>query len=279
MSRNNGEPDKQKSTQTSGTRRDNLVIPPFTGTQRIHENLPNQGNVFAVSVKIPPFYYKNAETWFKIIEASFEISNVTRNQTKKSHLIANLPEDVAARVLDGRDEEYEEIKARIIKTYEKDKTLLLEEILGEVRLDGKTPSNLLQDMRAAIGRAGVQLDNDVIKHKFLKALPSSISQVLIMDDDLDTIAGMADKMIVFAHLNQTNVSSVQNTSRRYNFHQTNKSKRRPLICNGHYYYASNARTCTKWCKWPGKKPSTIKSRENTPNQSRSNSPNRNQKNQ
>jgi len=50
-----------------------------------------QRHVDKVSVKLPPFWAENPETWFVQVEAQFEIANITAEQTKFNYLAANCP--------------------------------------------------------------------------------------------------------------------------------------------------------------------------------------------
>ena len=47
---------------------------------------------------------------------------------------------------------------------------------------------------------------------------------------------------------------------------------RPKICNAHIFYANRARTCRRWCQWPGNRPRSLEDNQATPRQSRPNSP-------
>ena len=50
------------------------------------------------------------------------------------------------------------------------------------------------------------------------------------------------------------------------------AEQRPKICNSHIFYADRARSCRRWCQWPGNRAKIIQENERTPRQSRPNSP-------
>ena len=159
----------------------------------------------SISVKIPPFMEGSVANWFLIIEAQFKIARIVSNETKFYYVIANLP----TTVLDKLDQtilqsnKYDELKAEILSRFEQSKPELFRKILANKTLTGK-PSNFLAELQSIAKKVGV--GDDLVKHQFLEAVPSSISSVLVCQEDLTLaqMAKLADSMQAYAQPNERN---------------------------------------------------------------------------
>ena len=113
--------------------------------------------------------------WFSIIEAQFHLRSIRNSTTKFYSVIAALPAEVVSRlphcVIDASSSNYEKLKEAVTGMFEKSKPELLENLMKTTSISGR-PSLYLQEMITTASRIGVT--DDIIRHKFLQALPSTI---------------------------------------------------------------------------------------------------------
>lgn len=236
--------------------------------------------VARVAIKPPPFYRNNPVTWFRQLESQFHLSGITRDETRFHHVLAHLPEDVAIN-LPHDTQTYPELKSHITSLFQKSRQQLIDEALGSLSLDGQKPSLCLIRLQRKLQESGVQLDEDTIKHRLLKALPPSTATALSAHTtlSLNEFARLADTMSTYfessavnaiqssatqqsaypntqVHKPRISSHSASSSDNHYGVRPFNASQR-PKICRYHLYYADNAKCCKPWCKWPGPKPHKI----------------------
>ena len=148
-----------------------------------------------------------------------------------------------------------------------------------------------------LAECNLTLDDDVIKHRLMQAMPISVKTALSAHLELpveqfaklaDTIYSYSNTIVATPTPNVFAASAQQMPTRSlYNQHSTksnqpiNNSKsnmsienthrpftagQRPKICRYHLYFAEKAKSCKPWCQWPGQKPKNIEptSRPNSP---------------
>ena len=222
----------------------------------------------AVNIKPPAFMETAAPAWFSIIEAQFHLRNITAENTKFFSIIAALPPEVISRLpptsLELASSNYQTLKEGIISMYEKTKPELLDRLMKTTSISGR-PSVYLQEMINTASRIGVT--DDIIRHKFLQALPSTISPVIASQKELNLsqLGNLADELLPYfsqspvmaAPQQKPRHSNVQSTEKtdsnptHFGVRPFNKDQR-PKVCRAHIYFADRARTCKPWCKWPNK---------------------------
>ena len=249
------------------------------------EEIPTTVNNVAIST---PFIESNIPAWFSLIEAQFNIRNFRRSDIKFYHALNALPHNIVASlplsVLDARD--YEILKKEVIASFERSKPEMLDRLMSERKISGK-PSAFLKEIRTLATKIGV--GEDIIRHRFIKALPPSIAPVLAahLDLDLDRLGKIADDLAAqFAHSTHSHVQQVLSRPRNNNYssnnhysnnnndnnnsnHNNNKqsnipaglrpfyNEQKPQVCRSHLYFGDNARYCKPWCKWPDKRRTTM----------------------
>ena len=244
----------------------------------------------AVSIKMPTFMETAADAWFSILEANFHIKKITVEQTKYFHLISVLPPDIVSKIPASRrtDQNYTNIKEDVIAIYERSKPELFSKLINKTTMSGR-PSLYLQELSTIATKVGV--GDDLVRHQFLQALPSTISPAVASQQDasLGQLGKLADELMPLCNATNTEkqvfqVTQVEKQKSYPNNQKLNNNgipigirpfndKQRPKICRGHLYYAEKSRTCKPWCKYPGNK-SMLAMQPN----SRSSSPNRSQGN-
>ena len=242
-----------------------------------------------VAVKPPTFMEANAVAWFSIMEAQFNLSNVSVSVTKFYHVLAALPAEIVAKippsVLDSYD--YVKLKEAVISAYEKTKPEMLDKLMTSTCISGR-PSVYLNELMSLAGRIGV--GEDIIRHKFIQALPSSVSPVVASQKQLDlmNLGKLADELLPY--FTKQNVSIQQVSSQATTGRKTSSKgsaqlesgeipiglrpyskKQKPKVCRSHLYFAERARYCKPWCRWPGKEGCAIQPSSRPSSPARANS--------
>lgn len=228
-----------------------------------------------VSVKAPEFMETAVTAWFSIIEAQFAMKNIVSSATKFYNVLSQLPSSVVAKLpkaaITGGN--YDTLKSAVIYSYEKSKPEILEKLMQKTNILGK-PSLYLQEMVNLAER--IELGEDIIKHKFIKALPSHISPVLAASSDLDLngLGKLADTLMMYIpndksimNVDKSTSSTFNNTTKQptgANFNANDRksdipyglrpfsNNQRPKVCRAHLYYGGKAKYCKPWCCWPNK---------------------------
>ena len=223
--------------------------------------------VLHASVKAPAFMDTCVTGWFSIMESQFHLAHVKTSETKFHHILAALPPTIIVRiptaVLNSKD--YEELKLCIVNLYEQTKPELFNQLISSKVMQGK-PSVYLEEIRRTASKLGVT--DDLVKHKFLQAVPSSISAVLASQKNMDLVelGKLADELVVFSQsykpINVVNETPAANqpSAPRNPFSTSNLSKgvqpfhknQRPKVCHAHLYFGIDAKWCKPWCQWPTK---------------------------
>jgi len=242
------------------------------------------------SVKVPPFYQKFPETWFLQLESQFVLGKITSERTKFHHALSALPEDVACNVNITDSMEYTALKEQILSNLKANKHVLIQQALNTIELGDRRPSQLVAEITRRFSEIGLKPDDSIVKSRLLSALPNHIKSALVGHDgaSLEDYAKIADSMLAVAQpvsnsfyvgaINNENRPSSSNVANKENYRSKSHSVRpfyagqRPRLCNAHIFYASNARHCRSWCKWPHKPERILKSDEKTPRNSRASSP-------
>nr|XP_042908050.1 uncharacterized protein LOC122271294 [Parasteatoda tepidariorum] len=161
-----------------------------------------------IAVKPPPFWKNNPKLWFAQIEAQFEISGITREDTKFNHVVAAIESHILDSIQDliispPGSNQYSVLKTRLIEIYAETETSKLRTLLQGVELGDQRPSLLLKRMRDL---AGKHFSDDLLKSLWLDRLPANIKLVLVASSEqLNNLATMADRILEFVP--QTSVNS------------------------------------------------------------------------
>ena len=241
-------------------------------------------------VKAPPFYRKSPETWFRQLDSQFLLAGITKTETKFHHVVANLPEDIACDALgDSNIKSYDDLKKAILTSLQANKHIRIEEALATLHLGDKRPTQFVMEIKRRFNDVGLGVDDTIIKSRLLSAIPANMRASLIGHDDvsLDQYARIADSIMAVASRETPfiNVNAVGTSDSRtaFNPRQNEGQKKfsgvrpfypdqRPMLCNSHIFFADRARSCRRWCRWPGRKPEMLRENERTPHQSRPASP-------
>ena len=119
----------------------------------------------------------------------------------------------------------------------------------------------LQELMATASKLGVS--EDLVRHKFIHALPTSIFPVIATQKylSLPQLGSLADELMPFINEETSHMLSTPSTLSRHNKHSNNKAtnvvrpfhdNQRLRVCRWHIYNGERSRTCKSWCKWPDK---------------------------
>lgn len=243
----------------------------MNGTSK--EELPAYENQAAlVSIKAPPFMETASAAWFLILEAQFHLRHVISSEIKFYHSLAALPAETIARIPSSilSKHEYGELKEAVISLSERTKPELFEQLISSSTMSGR-PSIFLDDIHRTANKVGV--GEELVRHKFIQALPPSIAPVLAAQKDLSLIqvGKLADELMPLALQANAFVASSSNPTRNVgsqNFRSEQRPRvfssavsrglqpffegQRPSVCRAHIFYGNQARTCRPWCQWPSK---------------------------
>lgn len=245
-----------------------------------------------ISIKAPQFNESAVSGWFSIIEAQFHIRNITQSATKFFNTLAALPPHVVANIptelLEKTD--YDELKSNLVGSFEQTKPELFEKLSQQTKMTGR-PSLYLRDLQSLAVRAGIGECGELIRHKFLAALPNTISPALAAQKTLSLtqLGSLADELMpmhnTFCNMTQkSDAYSKHNERKNYTMSRNIKTSsipiglrpfsesQRPKICRSHLYFADAARNCKPWCRYPNKKNCKVEpsSRSSSPRRSTEN---------
>lgn len=241
----------------------------------VNENSFNSSNPFLsahVAIKPPPFMPKSVSGWLAILEAQFRLARVTAEDTQFFHAVASLPADVVSQLNPEvlASHSFQQLKMSLEGAFSRTKAELFEELLSKTTLVGR-PSAFMVELRQTAVKAGA--GEDLVRHRFLQALPPTISTALAAQRDLtlEQLGSLADELVPLArsqncfavadarqvpfansrtHPMTAGHGPVGSASARgvQPFH----AGQRPQVCRAHLYYGPAARTCRTWCRWPAK---------------------------
>ena len=216
-----------------------------------------------VNIKAPEFMETAVNGWFTILEAQFHLRNVMASKTKFYAVVSSLPTEEVGKLPNATlaSQNYEELKRTLIEAPERTKSGLLEKLMSTTTISWR-PSAYLHEMLSVAKRIGIS--DDIVRHIFLLALPSTISPVIASQKDLNhtQLGRLADELMLL--LNNDKAFVVQRPLSKNNS-QTNykgkhsqatsvplsfrpyRSNQRTKICRAHFYFANEARTCKPWC--------------------------------
>lgn len=159
---------------------------------------PKTEMVMRVSVKLPPFWRERPEIWFKSVEAQFALPPaITCDLTMYNTVVAALDGDILGHVSDvimdpPASDKYKTLKNRLVERFSDSEAKRLKKLLADFSLDGRTPSQLLREMKVL---ASSKVSEDFLKTIWMNSLPQHVRAILsTIEGDLNKMAQTADKV-------------------------------------------------------------------------------------
>ena len=166
----------------------------------------------AVSVKPPPFDETSVTRWFNIVESQFILAGITQSSTKFHHILANLPVRIINQLSDNvvSTADYDKLQKALVALFARSKPELFDTLVSQNGIIMQKPTVYLQQLRKIAAQLDVK--DDFLKIKFLKALPNTIRPLLVTYDpttSLEELARVADTLMAYSGDNtQSNVCAV-----------------------------------------------------------------------
>lgn len=159
-------------------------------------NTASNMEINKVSVKLPPFWNEKPEIWFAQVEAQFELSKITIEQTKFNYLLANLEQNVVENIWDLVSDKsvnkYTVAKERLLSIFKTSEDRKIKNLISELELGELKPSQLLRKMR---GLAGDNFSEKILKTLWLSKLPPYLQNILVISDEqIDKLSEIADRI-------------------------------------------------------------------------------------
>lgn len=154
-------------------------------------------SVARVAFRPPPFWESNPDLWFGQLESQFHISGITADATKFHSVVAALDSNVLTCATDlirtpPTNNLYDTLKKRILEQYVKSDSARLKQLLQDLTLGDKRPSQLLLEMR---NLADGKMSDEVLQSLWLQRLPVPIQQILsVSSENLNGLSKIADKV-------------------------------------------------------------------------------------
>jgi len=178
------------------------------------DTLSDTSHIRHISIKPPPFYKSNPQTWFLQMESQFALGNITSSTTKFHHVLAALPEDIASNV-PTTSCDYDVLKGEILNSLKANKHILIQQALNTVEMGNKRPTQFVNEIKRRFSEIGLAPDDTIIKARLSAALPTQIRTALVGHDDssLDNYVRIADSMLAVAQpvTNPFHMGEIQNT--------------------------------------------------------------------
>ncbi|UYV75001.1 hypothetical protein LAZ67_12002062 [Cordylochernes scorpioides] len=128
------------------------------------------------------------------LRSLFKINDITTEETKFNYLVSQLDPKYVENIWDivSSKTKFADSKARLLNWFKESENALIKRLITGVELGNMKPSKLLQKLRAI---ATPDISEKLIRTLWLDKLPDSFKAILLVsDEDVNKLAGMADKI-------------------------------------------------------------------------------------
>lgn len=151
-------------------------------------------------IKLPSFYQGSPSTWFILVESSFSLHRITKDETKYHYILTSLPEDIVLSIIDiindpPEEDKYISIKQAILTRHTDSESKRLTKLLDGIAMGDDSPSQYFRRLELTAG-ASQMLSKDLLRQMWLNGLPQSLRAILasITKTDIATLQSTADKI-------------------------------------------------------------------------------------
>ncbi|KAH6948183.1 hypothetical protein HPB50_023133 [Hyalomma asiaticum] len=246
-----------------------------------HHDAVANPTVAVLEVKLLPFWTSDPALWFVQVESQFTAHRITADTTKYHDVVANIPPVTASEVRDillalPAEDAYTVLKRTLIRHLTPLEPQHLEQLLHEVELGDRRPSQLLRHIQQAPARlpatvrigitASAETDHDLLDKVYRGGGETDIYKIAELADRLMAVTTPALATVLaeaspyptlleirkeFSRLANTiaalQASESQRTPRRAAQHQH--------LCWYHRKFRGTARKCVPPCEKSGNAPS------------------------
>lgn len=188
---------------------------PIDGDQQRGNQLEQQApQLEAASRKLPTFWRQYPDLWFVQVEANFARARITRDRSKVVDIVSQLEPEMLLQLREfnrrpEHEQTYQALKELLLKRYAKSDVKRTQDLLENLSLDDRRPSDLLREMRQA---AGDDVSEIFLKNMWMQRLPVNVQQLCLgQTGDIDAIAEYADRL---CEMNPHSVASLENGGKK-----------------------------------------------------------------
>ncbi|XP_048001930.1 uncharacterized protein LOC125238613 [Leguminivora glycinivorella] len=156
-------------------------------------------DVFRVGMRVPPFYPNEPEIWFAQLESQFCLSGITVDETKYHFVCGQLDPEYAVKVKDilrspPATGKYAKLKSELIQRISVSREKKTLQLLQHEEIGDRKPTEFLRHLTDL---AGPNIPQEFIRTIWTSRLPPNVQTVVAFQPtlDLDTLAGLADKVV------------------------------------------------------------------------------------
>lgn len=260
------------TTSTGGTsnqsnQHDQTTLVGLNEVQRaMVSRMVNESLVNTISKQqVPNFFKDKPELWFILLEAEFNASKTRNDETKYYSVIRALDPETLQLVTDVLHnppaiDKYKCIKETLIKRTSVSREKQIHQLLKQMDLADKKPTQLLREMREL---AGDSVSDDMLHQLWLDRMPHHIKPILVASPNLNlnAVAEVADRVTDITRSSYVMATSTfsqkeaplsasftrknsrsRSTSRSRSYAQSDKT-----ICFYHHQFGNKANRCTPPC--------------------------------
>ncbi|GFU56964.1 peptidase A2 domain-containing protein [Trichonephila clavipes] len=140
-----------------------------------------------ISIKVPPFLTDRSEIWFDQVEAQFQISRISLEETKFHYLVTQFEpkyvENIRDIVNSKSDTKYTDSKNRLLSLFKESENLRIKRLLTGIELGDMKLSQLSQKLKTV---ATSDISEKLIKTLWLEKLPEPIKNILVVSDERES---------------------------------------------------------------------------------------------
>lgn len=165
------------------------------------------------SRKLPMFWRQYPDLWFVQVEANFARARITKDRTKVVDIMSQLEPEMLLQLREFNrrpepEQTYQALKELLLKRFAKSDCKRTQDLLENLGLDDRRPSDLLREMRQV---AGDDVSAIFLKNMWMQRLPINVQQLLLgQTGDIDTIAEYADRL---CEMNPHSVASIDKSGK------------------------------------------------------------------
>ncbi|XP_063635186.1 uncharacterized protein LOC134805926 [Cydia splendana] len=180
-----------------------ISTPPAGVSNRVGPGTVHLGggpsDVFRVGVRPPPFWPDEPEVWFAQLESQFSLSGITLDETKYHFVCGQLDPEYAVKIKDilrnpPATGKYTKLKSELIQRISVSREKKTLQLLQHEEIGDRKPTDFLRHLKDL---AGPHMPEEFIRTIWTSRLPPNVQTVVAFQPtlDLDTLAGLADKVV------------------------------------------------------------------------------------
>jgi hypothetical protein len=179
---------------------------PQAGAAATPQNAPteDEGHVHATSINIAMFEGTMCQKWFAILDQQFMLHKIRSDKNKCALTLGKLPANVIRRITTPVIESgnFATLRQHLEKMFKLSESESLDKLMSNASLTFTKPTLYLRELRDLA--QSTEISDNLLKHKFLKALPTSIQPTIVAlaeSKSLDEVANMADAVMSYDQAN------------------------------------------------------------------------------